>query len=29
MPFGSAGTNFVVSFTPIEYGKERKGKLYV
>jgi hypothetical protein len=28
-PFGSIGTNFVVSFTPIEYGKEKKGKLCV
>jgi hypothetical protein len=27
--FGSKGTNFFVSFTPVEYGKEKKGKLVI
>lgn len=28
-PYGSKGTNFYVSFTPVEYGKEKKGKLII
>ena len=28
-PFGSKGTNFFVSYTPVEYGKEKKGKLII
>ena len=27
--FGSKGTNFYISFTPVEYGKEKKGKLII
>jgi hypothetical protein len=28
-PFGSKGTNFYISYTPVEYGKEKKGKLII
>ncbi|CAD8106047.1 unnamed protein product [Paramecium primaurelia] len=28
-PYGREGTTFVISFTPIEYGKIRKGKLII
>ncbi|CAD8117028.1 unnamed protein product [Paramecium sonneborni] len=28
-PYGREGTTFVISFTPIEYGKIRKGKLVI
>jgi hypothetical protein len=27
--YGSKGTQFFVSFTPVEYGKEKKGKLII
>lgn len=27
--YGSKGTNFFVSFTPVEYGKEKRGKLVI
>jgi hypothetical protein len=27
--YGSKGTNFYVSFTPVEYGKEKRGKLVI
>jgi hypothetical protein len=27
--YGSKGTNFYVSFTPVEYGKEKRGKLII
>ena len=29
MPYGREGTNFIISFTPVEYGKIRKGKLII
>lgn len=28
-PFGKLGTQFVISFTPVEYGKTRAGKLII
>lgn len=28
-PYGREGTTFIVSFTPVEYGKIRKGKLVI
>lgn len=28
-PYGREGTIFIVSFTPVEYGKIRKGKLII
>lgn len=28
-PYGREGTIFIISFTPIEYGKIRKGKLII
>ena len=28
-PFGKDGTNFIVSFTPTEYGKNKTGKLII
>ena len=28
-PFGRDGKNFIISFTPVEYGKLRKGKLII
>ena len=28
-PYGREGTNFIISFTPVEYGKIRKGKLVI
>jgi len=28
-PYGKEGTNFVVSFTPTEYGKAKVGKLVI
>ena len=28
-PYGKEGTNFIVSFTPTEYGKQKKGKLII
>jgi hypothetical protein len=28
-PYGSKGTHFYVSYTPVEYGKEQKGKLII
>jgi hypothetical protein len=28
-PYGREGTTFIISFTPIEYGKIRKGKLII
>lgn len=28
-PYGRDGANFIISFTPIEYGKMRKGKLII
>ncbi len=28
-PFGREGKNFIISFTPIEYGKTKKGKLII
>ena len=27
--YGSKGTNFFVSFTPVEYGKEKRGKVVI
>jgi hypothetical protein len=28
-PYGREGTTFIISFTPVEYGKIRKGKLII
>lgn len=28
-PFGREGKNFIISFTPLEYGKFKKGKLVI
>ncbi len=28
-PLGREGKNFIVSFTPVEYGKPKKGKLII
>jgi len=28
-PIGREGTTFIISFTPIEYGKLRKGKIII
>jgi len=28
-PLGREGKTFIVSFTPIEYGKQKKGKLVI
>ena len=28
-PYTRDGTTFIISFTPIEYGKARKGKLII
>ena len=28
-PYGKEGTNFIVSFTPTEYGKAKVGKLII
>jgi hypothetical protein len=28
-PYGKEGTNFIVSFTPIEYGKAKIGRLVI
>jgi hypothetical protein len=28
-PYGKEGTNFIVSFTPTEYGKQKIGKLVI
>lgn len=28
-PYGREGTTFIISFTPIEYGKARRGKLII
>jgi len=28
-PYGREGTNFIVSFTPTEYGKQKIGKLVI
>jgi hypothetical protein len=28
-PYGKEGTNFIVSFTPTEYGKAKVGKLVI
>lgn len=28
-PYGREGTTFIISFTPVEYGKIRKGKLVI
>ena len=28
-PIGRDGTTFIVTFTPVDYGKKRKGKLII